>query len=273
MAENIRKLEGIVDKLGKIVSPGFGFLLLFITYLPILLIIIFSFNTGVVPNFPMDGFTFQWYRALFQDSSIMQAFKNTVFIAVVSVVGSVFMGITSALLMHRYKFRLQNVYQLVILMPFILPGIFTGISLLLFFSSLNFPRSLFTVFIGHVVLCTAVVFKNVLARLSMLSRSQEEASYDLGASSWQTFVYITLPNIRTALITGALLAFVLSFDETLITFFLIGPQLTLPLKIWAMMRAKFTPTVHALAAMVFITSTLFVIVFSKYILPREEGRR
>jgi putative spermidine/putrescine transport system permease protein len=106
----------------------------------------------------------------------------------------------------------------------------------------------------------------------MVSKTQEEASYDLGASSWQTFIYITLPNIRTALLTGALLAFVLSFDETLITFFLIGPQLTLPLKIWAMMRAKFNPKVHALASLVFITSTFLVIIFSKYILPREQRR-
>jgi spermidine/putrescine transport system permease protein len=232
----------------------------------------FSFNKGVVPNFPMVGFTTEWYRTLFLDRSIMNAFKNTVVIAFVSVVGAVLLGITSALLMHRHKFRLQNTYQIVILMPFILPGIFTGISLLLFFSSINFPRSLFTVFIGHVVLCTAVVFKNVLARLQMVSKTQEEASYDLGASSWQTFIYITLPNIRTALLTGALLAFVLSFDETLITFFLIGPQLTLPLKIWAMMRAKFNPKVHALASLVFITSTFLVIIFSKYILPREQRR-
>ena len=232
----------------------------------------FSFNKGVVPNFPMVGFTTEWYRTLFLDRSIMLAFRNTVFIALLSVVGAVLLGITSALLFHRHKFRLQNMYQIVILMPFILPGIFTGISLLLLFSSLNFPRSLFTVFIGHVVLCTAVVFKNVLARLQMVSKTQEEASYDLGASSWQTFIYITLPNIRTALLTGALLAFVLSFDETLITFFLIGPQLTLPLKIWAMMRAKFSPKVHALASLVFITSTFLVIIFSKYILPREQRR-
>jgi spermidine/putrescine transport system permease protein len=272
MDVKVTKTSIIADHIGKIVSPGFGFALLCITYLPILLIILFSFNKSVVPNFPMEGFTFEWYRTLFLDGSIMQSFKNTVFIALLSVAGSVLIGISSALLLHRYKFRINNLYQILILMPFILPGIFTGISLLLFFSSINLPRSLFTVFIGHVVLCTAVVFKNVLARLQMISKSQEEASYDLGASSWQTFIYVTLPNIRTALITGALLAFVLSFDETLITFFVIGPQLTLPLKIWAMMRAKFSPKVHALASLVFLSSTVLVIVFSKYILPRAPER-
>jgi spermidine/putrescine transport system permease protein len=237
-----------------------------------ILVIIFSLNEGVIAAFPLTKFSLIWYQELIQDKAILVAFRNTIIIAVGAVVGSLIIGIISAFLMHKYKFAVGKVYQVIILMPFLLPGIFTGLALLLFFTTIGIPKSLFTVFIGHVVFCTAVVFKTVMARLSVLPRSLEEASYDLGASTFQTFTRVTLPNIRTALITGSLLAFVLSFDETLITFFVIGAQLTLPLKIWGMMRAQFTPVVHALAAVIFLTSTLIVILFSKYILGRQPTR-
>lgn len=255
--------------MGKIYSPGFGFLLLAITYIPIILVIMFSFDKGIIATFPLEKFSFNWYKELFQNRSILIAFRNTLIIGITAVAGSLIIGVSSAFLMHRYKFKAANFYQIIILLPFLLPGIFTGLALLLFFSLVNIPKSLFTVFIGHVVFCTAVVFKTVLARLIVVRKSLEEASYDLGANTFQTFIYVTLPSIRTALITGSLLAFVLSFDETLITFFVIGAQLTLPLKIWAMMRAKFTPQVHALASLVFLTSTLIVIIFSNYILGRQ----
>jgi ABC-type spermidine/putrescine transport system permease subunit II len=265
-------LRKLGSTLGKLYSPGFGFLLMAITYIPIFLVIMFSFDEGIIATFPLEKISLTWYRQLFQNRSILIAFRNTLIIGAAAVLGSLIIGVSAAFLMHRYRFRAANLYQVVILLPFLLPGIFTGLALLLFFSFMNIPKSLFTVFIGHVVFCTAVVFKTVLARLLVVRKSLEEASYDLGATTFQTFIHVTLPSIRTALITGSLLAFVLSFDETLITFFVIGAQLTLPLKIWAMMRAKFTPQVHALASLVFLTSTVIVIVFSKYILGRESRR-
>ena len=264
-----RSIERVGYFFGKLYSPGFGLLLLAITYIPMILVIVFSFNEGIIASFPLDKFSLKWYQNLLRDESILVAFRNTLVIGVSAVGGSLFIGILSAFLMHKYQFRVAKVYQIVILLPFLLPGIFTGLALLLFFSTIGIPKSLFTVFIGHVVFCTAVVFKTVMARLLVMRRSLEEASYDLGANTIQTFFRVTLPNIRTAIITGSLLAFVLSFDETLITFFVIGAQLTLPLKIWGMMRAQFTPVVHALASAVFLTSTIIVIVFSKYILGRE----
>ena len=271
-ASRVHALEKVGRILGKVVSPGFGFLLFAVTYIPILLVILFSFNSSMVATFPIEHLTLKWYLLLFQNESILAAFGNTLLIGVTAVAGSIVIGVLSAYFLHRYHVRLAFVYQLVILMPFILPGIFTGLALLLFFSATGIPRSLFTVFIGHIVFCTAVVFKTVMARFGVLERSQEEASADLGANGLQTFLYVVLPNLRTALITGALLAFVLSFDETMITFFVIGPQLTLPLKIWAMMKANFSPQVHALASIVFITSTVLVVVFSRYILGRDTRR-
>ncbi len=271
-ADGNRGVEKFGRVLSKVVSPGFGFLLFAVTYVPILLVILFSFNSSQVATFPIERLTLNWYRLLFQNESILAAFGNTLLIGVTAVAGSLVIGVLSAYFLHRYHVRAAFAYQLVILMPFILPGIFTGLALLLFFSAAGIPRSLFTVFIGHIVFCTAVVFKTVMARFGTLERSQEEASADLGANAFQTFLYVVLPNLRTALITGALLAFVLSFDETMITFFVIGPQLTLPLKIWAMMRANFSPQVHALASIVFISSTVLVVLFSRYILGRETRR-
>jgi len=265
-------LERIGHLLGRLYSPGFGYLLLAITYVPMLLVIVFSFNQSIIAAFPLESFSLRWYQDLLADRSILVAFRNTILISIGAVAGSLLIGVSASYLMHRYNFRGAKLYQLVILLPFLLPGIFTGLALLLFFAMTGIPKSLFTVFIGHVVFCTAVVFKTVMARLMVLRRSLEEASYDLGANTFQTFFRVILPNMRTALITGSLLAFVLSFDETLITFFVIGAQMTLPLKIWGMMRAQFTPVVHALASVIFLTSTVFVIAFSRFILGREPAR-
>jgi spermidine/putrescine transport system permease protein len=264
--------ERIGHMSGRLYSPGFGYLLLAITYVPMVLVIVFSFNKSIIAAFPLESFSLRWYRDLLADRSILIAFRNTIIIGIGAVAGSLLIGVSASYLMHRYKFRGAKLYQLVVLLPFLLPGIFTGLALLLFFAMTGIPKSLFTVFIGHVVFCTAVVFKTVMARLLVLRRSLEEASYDLGANTFQTFFRVILPNMRTALITGSLLAFVLSFDETLITFFVIGAEMTLPLKIWGMMRAQFTPVVHALASVIFLTSTAFVVVFSRFILGREPAR-
>ena len=265
-------LERIGHLFGRLYSPGFGYLLLAVTYVPMLLVIVFSFNQSIIAAFPLESFSLRLYQDLLADRSILVAFRNTILISLGAVAGSLLIGVSASYLMHRYNFRGAKLYQLVILLPFLLPGIFTGLALLLFFAMTGIPKSLFTVFIGHVVFCTAVVFKTVMARLMVLRRSLEEASYDLGANTFQTFFRVILPNMRTALITGSLLAFVLSFDETLITFFVIGAQMTLPLKIWGMMRAQFTPVVHALASVIFLTSTVFVIAFSRFILGREPAR-
>jgi len=261
--------KAILKIISKIVSPGFGFLLLGLTYLPIILVITLSFSESKVATFPLEKFTLSWYKLLLQNQSILTAFKNTLIIGFSTTISSAIISVYTAVLLHHHKIRLSFLYQTLIILPFLLPGIFTGLALLLFFSSIQIPKSLFTVFIGHTVFCSGVIFKTVQSRLAVVSKNLEEASYDLGANTIQTFFYVTLPNIRTAVISGCLMAFVLSFDETLITFFVIGPQMTLPLKIWAMMKASFNPQVHALASIVFITSTLLVLLFSKYILGRE----
>ena len=169
----------------------FGFL-----YLPLVFVIIFSFNSSIIGALPLEGFTLDWYREAFADRQVLMAFKNTLVVGVVATFVSLILGTSAAFLFNRFRFPGRGVGRLVILLPFVMPGIITGISLLLIFSSFGITRSLSTVIVGHVVFCFAMVFRTVSARLQVMTRSYEEASYDLGANRTQTFLLVTLPNIR-----------------------------------------------------------------------------
>ena len=136
-----------------------------------------------------------------------------------------------------------------------MPPVITGLSLLIFFREVDVPRSLVTVTIGHIVFVLAVVYRTLLSRLQSMRRSLVEASYDLGANRWQTFRYILLPNLKTSILAAAVLAFALSFDETLITLFLASGESTLPLRLWGMMRVGFTPEINALVTLIILLST------------------
>jgi putative spermidine/putrescine transport system permease protein/spermidine/putrescine transport system permease protein len=145
------------------------------------------------------------------------------------------------------------------------PPIVTGLSLLIFFRQIDFERSLVTVVIGHTVFVLALVYRNVLARLQTISRSLIEASLDLGANRWQTFRYVLLPQLMTAFLAAGILAFALSFDETLITLLVTGTKSTLPMWLWSMMRMGFTPDINALAAIVLAGTTLLCLLATRYL--------
>ena len=155
MLPKTRPLERVGHVLGKFYSPGFGILLLVVTYVPMILVIIFSFNQSIIAAFPLEKFSLIWYRELLADESILVAFRNTILIALGAVAGSLLIGVTAAFVLHRFNFRGAKLYQVIVLLPFLLPGIFTGLALLLFFATAGIPKSLFTVFIGHVVFCEA----------------------------------------------------------------------------------------------------------------------
>jgi len=148
----------------------------------------------------------------------------------------------------------------VIFLPFVLPAIITGISLLVAFRQVGVERSLVTVTFGHIVLIMAVIYRMLMIKLDALENSQIEASLDLGASNLETFFLVVLPQLKSALITSSLLAFSLSFDETLVTFFLVGGQTTLPMRLWAMMRTGFTPEINALVSVVLCATFVFAAV-------------
>ena len=154
-------------------------------------------------------------------------------------------------------------------MPLILPGILTGVAMLSFFQEVGIKQSMLAVVIGHSTFLVAIVMTQVLARLKRMDRSIEEASADLGASRMQTFWYVILPNIRTALIGSALLAFTLSLDEIPVTFFLNGVYSTLPIQIWGMTRKGITPEVNAISTLVFVCSLILIVISTK--LTSKEG--
>ena len=165
--------------------------------------------------------------------------------------------------------RFREVLQLVIFLPFLMPPIITGLSLLIFFRETDIPRSLVTVVIGHTVFVMTLAYRTIVVRLQTLGPSLIEASYDLGASTMQTFFYVVLPSLRSALIGSAVLCFALSFDETLITILVTGTDNTLPIRLWAMMRLGFTPDINALVALILGLTTLMCTLAVRQLLPKE----
>jgi spermidine/putrescine transport system permease protein len=240
-----------------LVLVGFVF---FFMYLPMLLIVIFSFNSSQVTTLPLERFTLHWYQELLADRKVIDAFVNTLIVGAGTTIVALLIGGSGAFALNRLNFPGKAIYEYVVTMPFVLPEIVTGIALLTYYTWAGMRLSLLTVLIGHVVFCLSVAVRTIGARLQSLPRSYEEASYDLGAGRLRTFFLITLPNIRTALFTAGLLIFTISFDETVITIFAIGQQNTLPMVIWAMMRRGFTPEVNALATLTFVASLILIVI-------------
>lgn len=241
----------------------------FFMYLPMLLIVIFSFNSSQVTTLPLERFTLRWYQELIADRKVVDAFFNTLLVGAGATIVALLVGGSGAFALNRLRFPGKGIYEYIVTMPFVLPEIVTGIALLTYYTAIGFRLSLTTVLIGHVVFCLAVAVRTIGGRLQSLPRSYEEASYDLGAGRLRTFFLITLPNIRTALLTAGLLIFTISFDETVITIFTTGQQNTLPMVIWAMMRRGFTPEVNALATLTFVASLILIVIVGVRL--REEA--
>jgi putative spermidine/putrescine transport system permease protein/spermidine/putrescine transport system permease protein len=190
-------------------------------------------------------------------------------VGVSAVVLSLAIGIGLALYVHSGGGPARQLLQFLVFLPFLLPPIIIGLSLLIFFREIDFPRSLVTVIIGHTVFVLALVYRILLVRLQALSRSLVEASYDLGASRWQTFRLVLLPNLTGAMAGAAVLAFALSFDETMITILVTGTQNTLPIRLWAMMRLGFTPDINALVTLILAFTTGLCLIAARHLTPRE----
>lgn len=213
--------------------------------------------------------TMDAYVALASNEGILIALRNTIVVGVAAVVCSLILGIASALYFNSGKSKDRALLQFIIFLPFLMPPIITGLALLIYFREINFDRSLVTVIIGHTVFVLALVYRTLLVRLQSLSRSLVEASYDLGASGWQTFRFVLLPNLTSAMIGAGILAFALSFDETMITLLVTGTDNTLPIRLWAMMRLGFTPDINALVAVILGFTTLLCLLAARYLMPRE----
>ncbi len=240
-------------------------------YLPIVFLILFSFEKADSPGFPITGLTTHWYEAMIADTAIHTALFNSVLVAVIVAILATIIGTTAAFALVRGRTRFAGTGRLLFTLPIMIPGVLLGIGLLIFVRrALNLQLGLHTVIAGHLVFTTSFVVLIVAARLQGFDRRLEWAAADLGANRVQTLRHIILPLIAPAIVAGALLAVTLSIDEFVITFFTIGPQLTLPLYIYTQIKFGVTPEVNALATVILVV-TLSVFAIGTLLL--SSGRR
>jgi spermidine/putrescine transport system permease protein len=230
-------------------------------YLPIAVLIIYSFNGAGVGGFPPRDLTLNWYRILFQDGPIWDSVFNSLIVAAAAMFIALAFGIPAALALDRAHFPGKALFRRLVLLPLILPGIITGLSLLMLFREVDVKLSLVTIILGHGTALISVATTEVFAGLQKLNRAEEEASLDLGANYWQTFWRITAPNLKLSIIGAALLIFTLSMDEIAVSFFLIGRDNTLPLEIWGRLRRGITPEINAISTIIFVFSLMAIVLW------------
>jgi putative spermidine/putrescine transport system permease protein len=205
-------------------------------FVPIVTIVLFAFDRSNIQSWPIEHYTTHWLSVAWDDPAVGSALWLSVKAGVAATVLALALGSAAAFGVHRYRFFGREAISLLLVLPIALPGIITGLALRSFFTFANINLSLLTIVIGHTTFCIVVIYNNVIARLRRTSGSLTEASMDLGADGLQTFRYVTLPTIATALVSGALLAFALSFDEVIVTTFTAGAQTTLPIWIFGAIR-------------------------------------
>ena len=230
-------------------------------YLPIIVLIVYSFNRDGVGGFPPRHLTLDWYRQLFGDGAIWTSVLNSLIVAACGVALSLTLGLLAALALDRANFPGKSLFRRLVLLPLILPGIITGLSLLMFAVYAGAHLSLVTVFLGHGTALISVATTELFAGLQKMDRAQEEASLDLGATPLQTFWRVTLPNLKLSLVAAGLLIFTLSMDEIAVTFFLIGRDNTLPLEIWGRLRRGITPEINAISTLIFAASVILIVIW------------
>lgn len=257
-----RRATGVLSALTAVV-----FLLL---YGPLVIPIVSSFFTISHGDVQWNDPSLSSYRALVSNDGILEAVGNTLLVGSSATLLSLACGTLLALHYCGGKSLARDVMQLAVFLPFLMPPIITGLSLLIFFRETGISRSLMTVIVGHTVFVQALAFRTIVVRLQSMGPGMIEASTDLGASAWQTLIHIVLPNLRSTLIGAGVLSFALSFDETLITLLVTGTDSTLPIRLWAMMRLGFTPDINALVAIILALTALLCILAVHQLLPAER---
>lgn len=253
--------------LGLKVSAAIGLLFL---HVPLAFVILYAFTTEERSyQFPPPGLTLKWFGVAWNRPDVWNALTLSLQVAAIATAVALVLGTLAAGALARTRFFGREAISLLIILPIALPGIITGIALRSAFSLMEIPFSFWTIVVGHATFCIVVVHNNAVARLRRMSPSIIEASYDLGADSFQTFRYVILPNLGTALLAGAMLAFALSFDEVIVTTFTAGQQSTLP--IWMLnelIRPRQRPVTNVIA--VVVIALTFLPILAAYYLTREE---
>ena len=239
------------------IAAGAGYAFL---YIPLVIVIVYSFNNSRL-NAEWVGFTLDWYDKLFHNDEMLTAAGNSLLIALTASLASTALGTIAGVAMYRYKLRLL---PLLVLTPIAIPEILMGVSLLIFFVLVNFTLGLVSVTLAHIAFCIGFVAIVVRARLAGMDESLTEAARDCGATPWEAFRYVTLPLIMPGVIAGALMAFTLSIDDFVITFFTAGAgTVTLPLQIYSMIKIAVTPEVNAVSTLLMLLTLALIIIASR----------
>jgi putative spermidine/putrescine transport system permease protein len=240
-------------------------LVLAFLFVPIALIVVYAFNQSNIESWPISHFSLHWFALAWHDPQVRSAFLLSVRVGLVATVLAMLLGSAVAFALHRFRFFGRDAISFLLVLPIALPGIITGIALNSFFSFTGLQLGTLTIVIGHTTFCIVVVYNNLIARLRRLPGSLTEASMDLGARGWQTLRLVTLPMAATALVSGALLAFGLSFDEVIVTVFTAGAQNTLPLWIFGAIRlGQQLPEVNAVVTIVILLTIIPVVLAARF---------
>jgi spermidine/putrescine transport system permease protein len=254
-------------------SPALGIytgLFYLYLYLPILILVAFSFNAQRL-NLTWEGFTLHWYQVLFADAEVGNATRNTLTVAILSTITATAIGTLAALALHRYEFRLRGFSETSLYIPIVIPEIVMGIGLVALFALFQISLGLTTITLSHIAFSIPFVALVVRARLHGFDRSVEEAAMDLGANEFATFWRVTLPLILPGVLSGALLAFTLSLDDFIITFFTAGPgSSTLPLLVYGMVKTHITPEINALST-IWVLSVFLLLAMSQVLQRRSTA--
>src|SRR2546428_6858738 len=260
-------MDVALSRNGRIALRALFVLVVLFLYLPIAILLIFSFNNSELPSFPLSGFTLHWYHQFLTNSDLRGALQTSAIIAALSSVGAVVLGILASIALVRRRFRGKASVSALLLSPLVIPYVVFGIALLLLFHTLGIPRSILTVVIGHIVICIPYTVLVVMPRLQQIDVSLEEAAYDLGASRLRAFRAITLPLILPAVVSAFLIAFTTSFDAYAVASFVVGTRVTFPIYLYSALRfPSQLPQVIAVAVVVLVLSLAVVV-------AAEVGRR
>ena len=220
-------------------------------YLPVIVLLVFAFQGSGRLSLPFTGPSLRWFQFVLAEESFRSALMSSVKVGVVSSLAAMLVGTLTGLAFTRYKLRLQRPLEAMSMAPIALPGLFIGLALLAYFGWLGMSLSLLTVFLAHLLYVLPYVLIVMRNRLDRFDVAIEEAARDLGANAWQTFWKVTFPLTWTTVLAAGILAFALSFDEFLITLFVIGSDSTLPIMMWSRMRRRIDPSINAVAAIIF----------------------
>lgn len=245
----------------------------FLMYLPIALVVIFSFNESKLPV-RFTGFSLQWYEKLFQNDAMLEALRNSLILGVLSCALSAVIGTLGAVGLSRIHWKTKGILEYISILPLMIPEIILGMVLMAFFYLLNLPFGMLTLLLGHTVFCVPYILMEVKARLVGMDPALEEAARDLGAGPFRAFWDITLPLIMPAVMSGSLLAFAMSMDDVVISIFINGPRLsTLPIKVYTQLKTGVTPEINALCTIMLAVTLLVLAVRALFSRRGRNGKR